>query len=156
VLWDLQAPALNVFFCVAWRTALRRIWRLTRTSHSRLLPLIANCMPLVDCICRRFVRFADFCVNSEFPLVSFVARYRISTARMCSVIGRNIYFCVERYCSSLEDLLTASRNYNNFFQLFYPQTNLADIECVTRVLELMFVRDGFLHWVICRDQTLMK
>jgi hypothetical protein len=57
-LWDLQAPALNEF-CVAWRIALRRIWRLPGTSHSRLLPLIANCMPLLVCVCRRFVRFAD-------------------------------------------------------------------------------------------------
>jgi hypothetical protein len=65
-LWDLQAPALNDF-CVAWRIALRRIWRLPRTSHSRLLPLIANCMPLLDCVCRRFIRFADSCVNSESP-----------------------------------------------------------------------------------------
>ena len=40
--------------------------------------------------------------------------------------------------------MTASRNYKNFFQLVYPQTNLADIDCVTRVLELIFVRDGFL------------
>jgi hypothetical protein len=75
--------------------------------------------------------------------VSFVARHGISTARMSSVIGRGIYFCAERYCSSPEDLLTASRNYNNFFQLVYPQTNLANIDCVTRVLELVFVRDGF-------------
>jgi hypothetical protein len=53
-LWDLQAAALNDF-CVAWRIALRRIWRLPRTSHSRSLLLIANCMSLLDCICRRFI-----------------------------------------------------------------------------------------------------
>ncbi len=63
-----EVIALNDF-CVAWRTALRRIWRLLRNSHSRLVPLIANyCLPLLDCICRRFLGFADSCVNSESPL----------------------------------------------------------------------------------------
>jgi hypothetical protein len=142
-LWDLQAPALNDF-CVAWHIALRHIWRLQRTSHSRLL-LIADCMPLLTCICRRFIWFADSCVNSESLLVSFVACHGINTAWMSSVIGRNIYFCAERYCSSPEDLLAASQNYNNFFQLVYPQTNLADIICVMCVLELIFVHDGFFY-----------
>jgi hypothetical protein len=73
-LWDLQAPALNNF-CVAWRIALRRIWRLPHTSHSRPLPLTANCVLLLDCLCRRFLRFADSFVNSQSPLVSFVARH---------------------------------------------------------------------------------
>jgi hypothetical protein len=30
-----------------------------------------------------------------------------------------------------------------FFRLVYPQTSLAEINSVTRVLELIFVRDGF-------------
>jgi hypothetical protein len=38
--------------------------------ESRLLPLIANFMPLLDCVCKRFIGFADSCVNSEFPVSS--------------------------------------------------------------------------------------
>ncbi len=98
---------------------------------------------IYDCVCRRFTRFADSCVNSESPLVSFVARHGISTAQMSSIIGRNIYFCAKRYCCSPEDLMAASRNYDSFFNLVYPQTNLADIDRVPRVLEMIFVRDGF-------------
>ena len=112
-LWDLQAPALNDL-CVAWRIALRRVWRLPRNSHSRLLPLIANCMPLLDCICRRFLKFVYSCINSESSLVRFVARHGIFSSRMSSAIGRNIYICAERYRSTPDILMSASRDYNSF------------------------------------------
>jgi hypothetical protein len=63
---------------------------------------------------------------------------------MSSVIGRNIYFCAERYCLNPEALMTASRDCNHFSQLVYSQTNAAAIDCAARVLELIFVRDGLL------------
>jgi len=49
--------------CVAWRKALRRIWNLSscRPTHSRLLPLIWECLPLFDEICRRLFKFIRTC-----------------------------------------------------------------------------------------------
>jgi hypothetical protein len=43
-----------------------------------------------------------------------------------------------------EALMTASRDCNRFSQLVYSQTNVADIDCAARVLELIFVRDRLL------------
>ena len=74
--------------------------------------------------------------------ITFVARHGMFTARMSSVMGRNIYFCAERYGSPPECLLLASREHDRFFHMVYPQMNSADIDCVLRVLELIFVRDG--------------
>ena len=38
--------------------------------------------------------------------------------------------------------MAASRDYNRFVQLVNAQTDSADVDCVMRVLELIFVRDG--------------
>jgi hypothetical protein len=106
-LWDLQSATIDDF-CVAWRTALRRIWRLPRNSHSRLVPLIADCLPLYDCLCRRTVKFVASCFTSDSPLVRTVAHYGVLTARTSSVIGRNVHFCAQRYGVNCETLVIAS------------------------------------------------
>jgi len=61
--------------CVAWRKALRRIWSLPSCTHSRLLPLICNCLPLFDEICRRSLHFIRTCALHDSSLVRFVAQY---------------------------------------------------------------------------------
>jgi len=51
-LWLLTNCSIEAL-CVAWQKTLRRIWNLLSCTHSRLLPLICNCLPLFDEICRR-------------------------------------------------------------------------------------------------------
>jgi hypothetical protein len=79
------------------------------------------------------------------PLVCFVDRHGILTAPMSSITGRNIYFCAKRYCSSPEDLMAASRDYNSFLQLVYTHTNLEDNDRATRIPELILFVTVALH-----------
>jgi len=55
-LWLLTNCNIEALY-VAWHKTLRRIWNLPSCTHSRLLPLICNCLPLFDAICRRSLYF---------------------------------------------------------------------------------------------------
>jgi hypothetical protein len=142
-LWDLQSATIDDF-CVAWRTALRRIWRLPRNSHSRLVPLIADCLPLYDCLCRRTVKFVASCFTSDSPLVRTVAHYGVLTARTSSVVGRNVHFCAQRYGVNCETLMIASDVVNLYDQFVSSHLSLDDLDCVNCASELISVCDGAL------------
>ena len=46
-LWSLDRDNIAIF-CTAWRKALRRIFNLPYNSHSYLLPIISNTLPIFD------------------------------------------------------------------------------------------------------------
>ena len=46
-LWPLRVGNIDVF-CVAWRRALRRIMGLPQNTHSYLLPIISDSLPIFD------------------------------------------------------------------------------------------------------------
>lgn len=141
-LWDLQSASIDDF-CVAWRTALRRVWRLPRNSHSRFVPLIADCLPLFDCFCRRTVKFIASCFHSDSPLVRDIVRYGILTARTASVVGRNMHFCALRYGVTIETLM-AELDSADYAQQAYIQLTPDDVARANCASELISVRDGAL------------
>ena len=74
--------------------------------HCNLLPLLSNCLPLLDEICRRSLKFTHACVSSGIDLVRYVALYGVQYARGFSFLGRTASFCVSRYNVALADILS--------------------------------------------------
>ena len=110
-LWLLSTGEIDDL-CVAWRKGLRRVWSLPNTSHSYLLHMLSQCLPLFDEISRRSINFIRFCITHESSLVSFTAQYAVNHVRMLSsFLGQNASFCLRRYNCSLYDLLNGSVNY---------------------------------------------
>ena len=106
-LWLLSTGEIDDL-CVAWRKGLRRVWSLPNTTHSYLLHMLSQCLPLFDEIRRRSINFIRCCIAHESALVSFIAQYAVNHARMLSsFLGQNALFCARRYNCSLHDL------YNN-------------------------------------------
>ena len=94
-LWDLSHPGVqNVY--TAWKRGLRRIWGLPYDSHSNLLPLLSDSLPIFDLICVRLVNFLQKCVSSDSTVVNFISLHGILYGRSFSPIGRNILFCCKR------------------------------------------------------------
>jgi hypothetical protein len=124
-LWDLQCSAIDDYN-TAWRIATRQVWRLPRCSHSRFLPLIANCLPIFDTICLRACNFISSCANSDFFLLSFIVRHGVHIKRMKLFFGRNIYYCAERFSVSVDSLCSISRRdvYIALFVLLYSSRTL--------------------------------
>jgi hypothetical protein len=97
--------------CIAWRKGSRRVWELPYNTHCFLLPLLGNCLPLLDEICRRSLNFIRSCFVHESNLIRFVATSAICFLRNNSFLGHNILFCMERYNCSLHDIITGNGNH---------------------------------------------
>jgi len=68
-LWLLTNSNIEAL-CIAWRKTLRRICNLPSCTHSRLLPLVCNCLPLFDELCRGSLHFIRTC-SSRFVFDPF-------------------------------------------------------------------------------------
>ena len=103
-LWDLSGGSLSAF-CMAWHKALRRIWNLPYRTHCHLLPLLCNCMPVLDEICKRSLKFLQTCLFHNTTLIRSVAQFSLTEGRNSSPCGRNALFCVRRYQCALSDIV---------------------------------------------------
>ena len=64
-------------FCTAWRTGLRRVWKIPNTAHSDLVHMMSDELPIFDEICRPSLLFIHKCFFHSSNLVKFVARYGV-------------------------------------------------------------------------------
>ena len=94
-LWDLGNPSVSDFF-IAWRKGLRRVWGLPYTTHSDLLPVLANTIPILDELHRRTANFINNCLSSKCRVVHVIARHGVYFGLMKSPIGRNNFQCCSR------------------------------------------------------------
>ena len=82
----------------------------TYKMHCNLLPVISQCLPIFDELCRRFLNFARSCIVRECSLIRFIANYGIVPARNGSPVGRNLLYCLKRYNFTYENVLPGSFN----------------------------------------------
>jgi hypothetical protein len=65
-------------FAPKGRKGLQIVWKLPYCTHVYLLPLIGQCLPVFDEICRRSLNFVRSCVNHKSDVVRFVACHGIT------------------------------------------------------------------------------
>ena len=105
-LWSLTTSNIS-YFCTMWRRGVRSIWNLPYTTHCYLLPLICQCLPVFDELCRRSINFMRSCVSQESKLISKIASHCIHFARCKTPMGLNILFCADRYQTNIMIFLAA-------------------------------------------------
>jgi len=117
-LWLLSNDQINDL-CVSWRKSLRRIWGLPFNSHCYLLPLLSQCLPLLDEICRRSLNIIKVCICNGSSSVRAVTNYGIQYGRHYSLLGHNLLFCAQLYNCSAEDIISGSINHlvDNYIRL---------------------------------------
>ena len=134
---------------VAWRKGLRRVWNLPAKAHSDLLPLLSDCFPVQDEICRRTMLFLHSCINHDSTLISSVAVCGLY-ARNDSYIGRNILFCSRRYRCSVDDLISVCSSKHSCNSVIQNYCRAQTPECRIRLadflLECIMLRDGVLKF----------
>jgi len=91
-LWDLSWSNIESI-CIAWREVIRCIWQLPNTTHSVLIPILGDNLPLLDLFFVCMLSFVHRCLCSESPLINFMIRDVI----LYGQIGRNISQCCCRY-----------------------------------------------------------
>jgi len=91
-------------FCVAWRKSLRRVCGLPFQTHGVLLPLLSQCLPVLDEICRRSLNFIQSCIRHESAFIQGIASHGLHT-RSRSLFGRKVVYCADWYTCSVDDLI---------------------------------------------------
>jgi hypothetical protein len=109
-LWSLSNQKINDI-CVAWRKSGRRVWDLPNDAHCFFIPLLGNCLPLLDEFCKRSLNFIRSCISHSSDLIRFVAVNSIHVGRYNSFLGHNVLFCMKRYSCSLNEILLGSSDY---------------------------------------------
>jgi hypothetical protein len=128
--------------CIAWRMAIRRIWKIPRSTHSILLPRLNSTVPLIDMFYKRMLKLVYQCLTSESPLVCSFIRHAILQGQVDSVIGRNVLYCCSRYHVKIDDILTSA---------FRP----CDTDKCITVYDDCTAIGGWLHeLLLCRDGML--
>ena len=74
-------------------------------THTVLITLISNRLPLYDEIRKRMLTFIQSCLLSDSDLVSFVTRHAVWFGRMSSPLGRNAFHCCRRFDVYMDKLL---------------------------------------------------
>jgi hypothetical protein len=140
-LWDLWSNSVEDF-CIAWRRGQRAVLKLPANTHCRLLPLLCDSIPVLDEICRRFLAFILRSLVGDCDLVKFVCRYGLIFGGMNSFCGRNALFCFNRFGFSVDDIANGNSRANDIVGWSKLNRSVDDIQTVSMLLELIFVRDG--------------
>jgi hypothetical protein len=146
---------LDTFFS-AWRKAVRRIWNLPRTAHSDILPLIAECLPIHDEVCKRVISFVYKCVLHDSELIKSVARYGVLFGRAESQVGRNIMLCLKRYRISLTEFMSGSLSPSFVTERTresQSETTRTHAQLLREAIELRDGRLQFSGTELCLDST---
>ena len=146
-LWDLSHCNVSNF-CTAWRKSIRRVWNLPYRSHCFLLPLLNQCFPIFDELCRRSLKFFQSCLVHNSDLVRSVAQYSIAEGRNDSPGGRNVLFVLRRYqCppSFSVSNISVDQVVHTHVLKGYNEAQL----CVSKFLfELISIRDNVLRFPV--------
>ena len=88
VLWQLDHSNLETL-CTTWRKGLRRVWNLPYRTHCNILPILCNCLPMDDELCKRTANLINQCLNSDCVLVNQLVQHGVYFERARSPVGRN-------------------------------------------------------------------
>jgi len=145
VLWNLRAPELELI-CTAWRSAVRRAWKVPNTTHRTIVTALGVRLPFFEELCSRFINFHYSCLASKNTLVACLARNSVSDVGAQFSHGNNIRFLCRKYyldyslmsdCDSRLDVLASIRNFNCDVR---PDFDL-DLNVL---MELLMVRDNIM------------
>ena len=131
--------------------ALRRILNVPYNTHSSLIPVITETLPIFDEICRRAARFIYSCCVSSSQLARFVSRYCVVFGKHCSTLGSNALFLRDRYGLSYEHFIVNPFIFPQFSVFnWYKDSLSSEVQSRAAFLsELISIRDG--HLMLSND-----
>jgi hypothetical protein len=143
-LWLLRDSRIEEF-CVTWRKALRRALNLPYNSHSYLLPLVSNSLPVFVEICKRTANFILSCLNCQSSLVSSIAWHGIINGKYNSCIGSNALFCCNYFNWLPSDFIIGNVDRQNAFFVSFcdKQLSIEQFNIANSLFEVLCIREGF-------------
>ena len=134
VLWDLSGKRVEQFF-VAWWKCIRRFFRLPMRTHSRLLPLLCEDLPVNVQLHARFLNFFFTLRNSSNSLVRFISSISINDSQ--SEFSKSITYICRKYNLSKYNLNDRLTNINVIKNVKY---DIQDEIISGSIIDLMRIR----------------
>ena len=88
-------------FCISWRKAIRKLWKIPYRTHNDLVYLINKCDPIVSILEKRCAKFLWNLFNSDNVLFSRICRYSVYNSD--TAMGENIRYFMYKYNISYND-----------------------------------------------------
>ena len=93
-LWAFNKTYLNKFY-VAWRKAIRIIWKLPYRTHNNLLHSINLCLPIDVTLEKRSIKYIWNLINGENKLYGSIVK--LSLYNNSTTLGENIRYFMYKY-----------------------------------------------------------
>ena len=87
---------------VAWRTAIKKVWRVPWTTHSNILPILAGVMPPNLNFDKRAIKFSNQLLKSKNKTVNMITGMAIHGSH--SVLGQNIKYLSYKYKLNINEV----------------------------------------------------
>ena len=121
--------------CIAWRKALRVVWRISNMTHKYIVAMLSECMPLEMSLNRRFIKFLTVCIEGKSSITKGIVR--MSAFNPFSIT-----------CNNLSELVHRYKFYSGFdisaFKVEWNKSMNEEMIANVKVLsEMINVRDGF-------------
>jgi len=109
-------------------------------THGVLLPLLSQCLPVLEEIYPRSLNFVQSCIRNESAFVQFIALHGLH-ARSRSLFERNVVYCAEQFNCSINDLIYGRLPMiiNSYVRNSVDETTL---DRVAFLRELIMIRDS--------------
>ena len=127
---------------VAWRMAMRRVWKIPWTTHSNLLPHLAGVMPPELSFAKRSISFIRLLLNSENKVVRMITGMGLCGPH--SFIGQNYRFLSYKYDMNVKNVT------NSWVNSCQEQTDI--IRVSEQIKELCNMRDTYQEHLLSRDE----
>ena len=127
---------------VAWRKAIRRVWKIPWSTHSNLLPHLAGVLPPELDFAKRTISFIRLLLNSNNKVVKMITGMGLCGPH--SIIGQNYRFLSYKYDMNVKNVI---KFWNNRCQ---EQTEI--IRVSEQIKELCNMRDTYQEYLLSRDE----
>ena len=133
-LWDLNSKRVNEL-CIAWRKALRILWKVPYMTHCNIIEGLAGFDPLFVQLQRRFLKFIKKCIVSKNIKIKTVTSIAIDNP-----------------------MSRVSINYSTIHRTYGISNEIKYVNCVDQcsinlLYEVILIRD---HYLQCGDFTLQE
>ena len=115
VLWDFTSKVMDRFY-TAWRKSIRYIIRLPYRTHSVLLALIVDDLPVNVQLYKRFMKFIRNVVNHENKVIALCSKLAIHGSN--SSVCKNINFLSKELKISKFQLINEKSKFNSYTEKY--------------------------------------
>ena len=128
---------------VAWRTAMKRVWKLPRITHNNLLPIIANVIPPDLMMEKRAIKFINNLLSSDNITVKTITGIALNDHH--SVLCKNYNYLLFKYDLSIANVFSMWESYCKG----QPQL----VRKCEQINELIDVRDSFVDYFLSQSEA---